>query len=336
MLRPFCNVKIAKNEFDFVTNGDFSSSWKTFTDTGEITIPHKFKKDGKDVFVGENNLFNKGDLVKIQAGYYPSIETIFEGYVARIIPSIPVTIKFEDAAFLLKQTNLTLSFKKVTLKELLTKCIDEAVSKSTGYLKDGLSRIVVEAIDADLGAFRFTNVNITGILQELKKTYALTSYFRGNTLFVGLAYYAEGRDRHIFTFQENIIDSGTELEYRKIDDISFKVKAVSMLEDNKKIEIEVGDPNGEQRTITKYNLTEKELKATAEREISRLRFEGFRGKIYTFLQPIVKHGDEIEIINPRSPEQNGVYLAESVKYQIGVDGYFQEVFLGAKISVTDG
>jgi hypothetical protein len=335
MLRPFCNIKIANNEFDFVTTGDFSSSWKMLTDTGEITIPHKLKKDDKVIFIGENNLFKKGDAVEIKAGYFPTLETIFEGYVTKIIPSIPVTIQFEDAAFLLKQTNLTLSFEKVTLKELLNNCISEAIAKSTGYLKEGLEKVTVEAIDADLGAFRITNVNITGILQELKKTYALTSYFRGSTLYVGLAYYAENRPRHTFTFQKNIIDEGTELEYRKIDDISFKVRAVSMLENNKKIEIEVGDPNGEQRTITKYNLTEKALKEAAEREISRLRFEGFRGKILTFLEPVVKHGDEVEIINPRTPEQNGVYLAESVNYPIGIDGYFQEIFLGVKISVTN-
>lgn len=332
MLRPFCNIEIGDNTFDFLTTGDFASSWKTLTDTGSITIPHKFKKDGKVIFVGEDNLFKKGDQVSVSAGYYPTLEHLFEGYVSKIIPSIPVTIEFEDAAFLLKQTNLTLSFEKTTLKELLNACISEAIEKATGYVKEGLERINIEAIDADLGAFRITNVNITGILQELKKTYALTSYFRGHTLYVGLAYYAEGRPRHTFTFEEDIIDSGTQLEYIKIDDISFKIKAVSMLEDNKKLEIEVGDPNGEQRTITKYNLTETELKAAAEREIDRLRFEGFRGKMLTFLKPVVKHGDEIEIINPRTPEQNGVYLAESVSYPIGVDGYFQEVNLGAKIS----
>ncbi len=332
MLRPFCNIIIGDNEFNFVTMGDFSSSWKTLTDTGSIKLPHKLSKDGKVIFVGDNNLFKKGDAVTIKAGYYPEIGEIFEGYVTKIVPSIPVSINFEDAAFLLKQTNLTLSFQKVTLKELLNTCIDEAVGKSTGYVKEGLERINIEAINANLGAFRITNVNITGVLQELKKTYALTSFFRGHTLYVGLAYYAEDRNKATFTFGEDIIDDGTDLEYIKADDISFKVKAVSMLENNTKLEIEVGDPNGEQRTITKYNLSEADLKAAAEREIDRLKYEGFRGKIRTFLQPIVRHGDEVTIIDPKTPEKNGTYLAESVEYQIGVDGTFQEINLGAKIS----
>lgn len=331
MLRPVCNIKIGENEFDFVTEGDFSTSWKLLTDMGLLKLPHRFVKEDRVIFVGENNFFQKGDLVNITAGYFPTQELLFEGYVSGIKPSIPVEIKVEDAAFLLKQTSLTLSFEKVTLKELLNAALDEAKSKSTGYVLEGLERIQIEAIDAELGTFRLTNVSITNILQELKKTYALTSYFRGHTLYVGLAYYEEGRKRATFTFQDNIIDEGTDLEYRKETDVSFKVKAISMLENNTKLEVEVGDPNGEQRTITKYNLNEKDLKEAAEREIDRLRFEGFRGQINTFLEPIMYHGDEVEIIDPRTPERNGVYLVESVDYTIGVNGYFQSIKLGVKV-----
>ena len=323
MLRPVCKISIAQNEFDFVTDGNFVSSWKELTDTGEITIPHKFVKENKTIFVGEDNFFKKGDYVKIKAGYFPNYYDIFEGYVSGIKPSIPVELKLEDPAFLLKQTNLTFSYENVALKELLNNAIGEAINKSSGYVKEGLKKIKIEAVDANLGAFRVTNVNITNILQELKKTYALISYLRGHTLYVGLAYYAENRNKATFVFQKNIIDDGTDLEYLKKDDVSFKIKAVSMLENNTKIEIELGDPNGEQRTITKYNLNEKDLREAAEREIDRLKYEGFRGQIKTCLEPVMKHGDEIEIVDNRRPERNGVYLAESVEYPIGVNGYFQ-------------
>ncbi len=329
MLRPLSNIKIGENEFDFLTKGEFSSSWKLFTDTGSITLPHRFVKDNKVVYAGENNFFNKGDYISISAGYFPDLEQVFEGYVSAIKPSIPVEISIEDPAWLLKQNNLTLSFESVTLNELMTACLAEAKSKASGAVLEGLNKITLEVVDAELGAFRITNVNITNILKELKKTYALTSYFRGHTLYVGLAYYSGG-NRAVFEFQNNIID-GEDLEYLKEDETLIKVKAISMLENNKKIEIEVGDPSGEQRTITKYNLSQSELKASAEREIDRLRYEGFRGQFKTFLSPVMKHGDEAEIIDLRRPERNGVYLIESVMIEIGVDGYFQTIKLGAKI-----
>lgn len=330
MLRPVHTINIGDNEFDFLTSGEFNSSWKNLTDTGSISLPHRFRRDNKVIFAGENNFFKKGDPVNVSSGYFPTREPLFEGYVSGVKPSIPVEIMFEDAAWLLKQTNLTMSFRKVSLLELLTAALNEAIEKSEGSLKEGLERINLNVVDANLGAFRITNVNITGILQELKKTYALTSYFRGHELYVGLAYNSDGK-REVFEFYEDIIDDGTDLEYLKEEDVSFKVKAVSMLENNTKIEIEVGDPNGEQRTITKYNLTEKELKEAAEREISNLRYEGFRGEIKTFLQPVMYHGDEVEIVDIRRPERNGVYLIESVSYEIGINGSFQTLKLGAKI-----
>ena len=331
MLRPFCEIRIGENKFNFVTEAEFESSWKLLTDRGTIRLPHRFLKENKVIFVGENNFFKKGDLVTVDAGYFPEKFRLFTGFVSGINPSIPVEIAVEDYAYVIKQTNLTFSFKSVSLIQLLNSAIEEAKKKASGYVLEGLKNIEVRAIDADLGAFRVTNVNIANILQELKKTYALTSYFRGNILYVGLAYYEEGTKRATFEFQKNIIDQGTDLEYVKEDDISFKVKAVSMLENNTKIEVEVGDDNGEQRTITKYNLNKEELIRAANREMNRLRFEGFRGQINTFLEPAVYHGDEIEIIDKKTPERNGIYLTESVNYTIGVNGYFQSIKLGAKV-----
>jgi hypothetical protein len=333
MLRPFCNIEIGQESFDFVTEARFNTSWKLYTDTGEITLPHKFKKNDKVIFVGENNLFKKGDPVKVSAGYYPQINLIFEGFVTGVKPGLPVTLTLEDPAYLLKQNNLTLSFEKVTLKELLKACLDEARASSSGYVLEGLNKIKVEAIDAKLGAFRITNVNIVNILEELKKTYALTSFFRGYTLFVGLAYYGNGKSAK-FEFQKDILNE-EDLEYLKKEDRPIKVKAISILENNTKIEIELGDPNGEQRTITKYNLSKAELKEVATREISRLRYEGFRGSFSTFLQPVIEHGDEVEIVDPKTPERNGVYLVEAVEKEIGINGYFQKITLGVRVDVRN-
>jgi hypothetical protein len=326
-------INIGRQAFDFVTEAVINTSWKLFTDTGELTLPHKFKKDDKVIFIGKDNLFKKGDPVTISAGYFPEKFPLFEGFVTGVRPGIPVSISLEDPAFLLKQNNLTLSFKSVTLKELLTACLNEAKAKASGYVLEGLNRVVVEAVDAKLGAFRLTNVNIVNVLEELKKTYALTSYFRGYTLFVGLAYYGNGKQAR-FEFQKNILNEEN-LEYLKEEDRRIKVKAVSMLENNTKIEIEIGDPDGEQRTITKYNLSEKELKEVATREIARLRYEGFSGYFETFLSPVMYHGDEVELIDPKTPERNGVYLVEAVEYSIGIKGYFQKITLGARINARN-
>ena len=330
MLRPIVNIKIGDQAFDFVTEANIFTGWKIFTDYGELTLPHKFKKNGKVIFVGENNLFKKGDAVKIEAGYFPKKSPIFEGYLTAVKPGIPLKLRIEDPMFLLKQNNITISFEKTNLKDLLSACLEEAKLKSEGYVLEGLNKVNIEALDANLGALRLTNVSIVNVLEELKKTYSLTSYFVGFTLFVGLAYYGNGKSA-VFEFQKNIL-SDDNLEYLKEEDLKIKVKAISMLENNTKIEIELGDPNGEQRTITKYNLTEQQLRDIANREINKLRYEGFRGSFTTFLEPVIYHGDEIEIIDPKTPERSGIYLAEAVEYPIGVSGYFQTITLGPRIN----
>lgn len=331
MLRPWIKVEIGNEKFSYVTTGEVSSTWKKFTDTAIITMPKKVVKNGKTIYIGNENVFKKGDFTTISIGYFPNIEKVFEGYLTKITPAETVELQFEDPSWILKQTNLTVSFKKITLEELIKKCLALAIEKASPAIKTALEKIKIKVVTAEFYAFRLTNVNIVQVLDELKSTYALTSFFREQTLYVGLAYNG-GSKRHKFEFEENII-SYANLEYKKETDVRIKVKVVSMLENNKKLEVEVGDTDGEQRTIFAYNVTDlNELKKIGEREKERLKYEGFFGSFDTFIYSLVKHGDEIELVNKRQPEQNGVYYAEEVNPKFGIDGYFQTITLGVKIS----
>jgi hypothetical protein len=329
MLRPKTIINIGDETFGFVTSLNTSSAWETFTDTGQLTIPNKVKKDGQSIAIGEDNVFKRGDAIEIAVGYYPDTFSIFSGYVSKILPELPFTIEFQDAAWLLKQTNVTFALKSCSVKELIAAAISKAKEKATGEVAEALGRLKVEAIDAQLGSFRITNANLVQVLEELKKTYSLTSFFRGETLYCGLAYYGDGA-KHTFTFQQDIIES--QLEYNRADDVKIKIKAVSMLPNNTKIEVEAGDPDGEQRTLFKFNLTKEELTKAAEREKDRFKYEGFRGTFRTFAYYDVKHGDTVELIDKRLPEKNGEYFVAGVNYESGVDGLFCIITLGAKVS----
>lgn len=331
MFRPQVNIKIGDRGFKYVTQLNVSSSWDKFTDTGTIIIPTKVKKDGETIFIGADNVFHKGDAVTIDAGYFPKSERIYTGFVSRIFPDIPLKIMLEDASWVLKQTNVTFALKSCSLKTMLETAMSKAKEKATGNIKTALSDIKLEVVDAQLGSFRVTNVNLVQILEELKKTYALTSFFRDNTLHVGLAY-SGTPTTHRFIFEQTIIENN--LEYSKEDDVKIKVKAVSMQPDNTKIEVEVGDEGGEQRTLFKYGLSKSELTAVANREKDKFKYEGWRGSFKTFLTAVVKHGDIVELINKRLPEWNGSYLVDAVDIEGGTGGEFQTITLGAKVSTS--
>lgn len=321
MLRPHAKIKINDIELNFLHELEISSSWDSITDTGILKLPSRFKKGGETIVAGKNNLFKRGDKVEIETGYFPALTRIFNGFISGVRPDSPLLIKLENEAYLFKQNNITEAFESVTLAALFAK----------------ICPIPFEVVNAELGTLRLTNVNFAQVLDELRETYGLISFCRDGKLFCGLAYWPEQRVNHTLAFTKaELSETGyvieSSLEYMRADDVKIKVKAISMLPDNTKIEIEVGDPDGAQKTLHFYNLSEKELKASAERELPRLVYEGYRGTFTTFGEPVIKHGDAVLLKDLKFPEREGNYLVDAVTTRQSTGGgYRQEIKLGPKI-----
>jgi hypothetical protein len=80
-----------------------------------------------------------------------------------------------------------------------------------------------------------------------------------------------------------------------------------------------------------YNISQATLKQLANEALEKLKYEGFRGSFTTFLQPWVKHGDAIKLIDSRIPDRNGVYLVRQVVANFSMAGGRQEITLDRKI-----
>jgi hypothetical protein len=314
MERLFCEIKVGENKFDFVTDIEIVSTWKEFTDTAKLTIPKRITKNGEPITNGTGSIFKRGDKVEIKLGYFPNLTLRFSGYVSAVKIATPIEIEIENQMFLLKQSTFTKSYKKVDLKTLLNDMIG--------------GKIAINSVDADLGAFRITNVTPLQVLDELKKTYYLDCFVQGGTLYVGRQYIAENRVDHQIVMERDVIDN--DLIWKNEEETKIKLKAISMLPDNKKIEIEVGDPDGEQRTAHYYDLTESTLKTIAESEIKKFKFTGFRGGFTMFGTPKIKHGDVIVLKSYKLPERNGTYFVDSVETTFGQNGFRQKIELGRK------
>lgn len=318
MNRLNSEITLGDNVARFVTEVSIESSWKTLTDTASIVLPKKITKNGEPIFIGDTGLFKKGDAVEIKLGYYPNLLTRFKGYIAGIVPDSPLQIECEDEMYLLKRKDITKSFKSVSLKDLLTEIL-----KDTG--------VSFEAVDAELGQFRITRATPAQVLEQLKKTYALQSFIKDGVLRVGLSFYPEEGNDVDIVIERDVIDPSS-LEYKKEDDVRLKVKVISMLLNNKKLEVDVGDPDGEVRTLHVYNITsEKELKAIGERELPKFRYEGYFGSFETFLEPQIKQGDRINLGSKKFVERAGIYRVDDVDTTFGQGGGRQIVQLGAKI-----
>ena len=304
---------------DFTNEIEIISSWKNLTDTATITIPKKITMGGESIFAGSNALIKRGDGIRIELGYYPNLNVHFSGWVSKVENTSPVVIHCDDDMFLLKQNAIKKSFKSVDLDTLV----------STIFSESGIIGAEYETPDADLGSFRITNATGCQVLKELKKTYLTDAFFIDEKLFVGLQYVPALSTEHELTFEKNIIDDG--LEYQNADYIKIKMKAVSMLPDNTKIEVETGDPDGEVRTAYFYNITStSELKKIANRELPKFKFTGYRGEFTTFGEPQLKHGDTIKLTSFKFPERDGEYFVDKVTTTFGQSGFRQAVEMGRK------
>ena len=341
MLRLNAEISIAGAKFNGVTEVEISSTWERFTDTAKITLPKRLEKGGEQIFVGANSLFSAGDAVEITLGYFPTLQARFTGFISRVIPELPAVLECQDITWLLKQTNIEASFESVTLKEL----IDDGIAKAAAQQTDATRKSQIEAIntnfidpDLTLGSFRTVGgaVNFVGILKELKKVYGLQTFAQENNLFIGSPYILTGRTQSTYeiNFERNIIEHN--LEYIHEDDVKIKVKAVSMLPDNTKVEVVVGDADGETRTFFTFGITTTAaLKKMAESELQRFKYTGFNGTFTTFGEPYIRHGDAIKLVNKKLPERDGFYLVDEVTTTFGFGGFRQNVKLGPKTGASD-
>lgn len=336
MLRLSSRMEIGDYVFDFVNNVEIVSTWENITDTCTITVPRKLrmKKDGvvtDAITAGSDALWRRNDPVKVYLGYDDDNDLRFDGVLTRVSPKLPLQFACEDKMFLLKQQIISkYSKSSVSLPQMLRDILP--INPETG------KQYEFEAEDIGLGKFVIEKCTIVEVFDYLKKTpFGLSSFFQDGKLYVGFAYKISSiqdiatDELEQFEFQRNIIDDSN-LDYIRDDDVKLKVRVVNRNAANQITEYEYGDVNGELRTIQVYNLVRTDIDKIGNEALEKYKYEGFRGSFTTFLQPMVRHGQAIELIDPLIPDRSGTYLVRRVVTTFGMGGGRQEITLDRKIS----
>jgi translation initiation factor IF-1 len=315
---------IGKYKITGVNEVVIQTSWKTLGDTCTIKLPNFARYEGKQTKLEDR--IKHGDSVTVKLGYNGNLQTEFLGFVSEIQPKTPFEIRCEDSNYLLKRSNLiSKSWRSITLKEVLNFLFTQ--------IKQPLQ--LGEVPDITLAPFRLEKVTVAQALQKLKENYLLAAYFRGATLFVGLPYtepmetVVGGRAK--FHFQKNIAKD--DLIYKKKEDVRLKAKVINILRDNKKVEVEVGDSDGEQRTIhLRIPTTDtKTLRSIGLVELEKYKFEGYRGKFVSFGVPYLVHSGTVVLEDDKYPNRKGNYVCDTIKTTFGMKGFRREIELGKKI-----
>jgi len=299
--------------FNFVNAVEITRDTEKLTTEAKITMPKKVKWDKADKIP-----VKRGDSVKISLGYDDNLQTAFVGYVRDVGFKTPIVITCEDEMFKLKQMpTKKKAYRSVSLETLLK---DQGISYRLNIMGEQA-----------LGAYRVTADTVAALLGKLSEQ-GIRSFFRyengAPVLYCGVLFERDTRPAQVFKTGLNII-SDQSLQQQKAENMRLRVKAVSLMPDNKKIKVEVGDADGEHRTLHTYNKTESELKAWAEQEIKRLKRDGLTGSFTTFGHTLVDCLDAIGIVI--DGVKSGVYQVKKNVVKYGDSGYRQEITLGLRV-----
>lgn len=299
--------------FDYVNAVEITRDTEKLTTEAKITMPKKVKWDGADEIP-----VKRGDAVTVSLGYDDNLQTAFVGYVRDVGFKTPIVITCEDDMFKLKQMPAKKkAYRSVTLETLLK---DQGISYRLNIMGE-----------QSLGAYRVTADTVAALLGKLSEQ-GVRSFFRyengESVLYCGVLFERDTKPSQVFKTELNII-SDQSLQQQKAENMRLRVKAVSLMPNNKKIKVEVGEADGEHRTLHTYNKTEKELKAWAGQEIKRLKRDGLTGSFTTFGHTLVDCLDAVGIII--DGVKRGVYQVKKNVIKYGDGGFRQEISIGLRV-----
>lgn len=301
--------------FEKITSCEIERDADALTATCKLTLPRKVKWEGQT-----SNPIRRGDKIKVWLGYDDDLELAFVGYVLRKGFKTPIEIFCEDEMFMLKQKPcVKKAYKSVDIQTLLS-------DQNLGYDIKVLG-------EQSIGQYRTNFETVAELLAHLKEN-SIRTFFRFEdgkpVLYCGVLFDHGTELRQVFETGVNII-SDSSLDEQKAEDVKIKLKVVSLQPDNKKkIKVEVGDADGERRTLHCYGKTEAEAKAWGEQELERLKRDGLTGSFQTFGHMLL---DRLDIIGIKiDGERKGKYQIQKNTITYGSSGFRLDITLGPRVA----
>jgi hypothetical protein len=288
---------------------DIETSVRNVCQSATITLPRNISALQQQQL---KTLIRRGDPVQVHLGYNGDLDVIeFEGYVVRTGADVPVKIELKDALWPVLQRSFNKAYRNAFVPDVIKDLVG-----------DGFQ---VQAMEATIGPLRCEQCTVADVLKKLAEDFGLVTYLKNGTVFCGKLLDADARTA---TYDQAKNIKSSDLKYRVADEVKLKVTAKSVQANGEKLEVEVGDQDGEQRTLTYYGITSAaELKMLATADMEKYKYDGYEGGFKGFGIPVCQHGDRVQLTDAQYPERAGSYLAESVAVSFGPGGFERDIKL---------
>jgi len=306
-----------------VTDLVIKRSVKEIVDTAVIRVPALGSVLGTDLpnsSVKTSTLFKEGDLVIIQLGYNGQYQQEFKGFVRRVTASTPVEIECEGYAWQLRRVRLAGYWKSIFLPDFL-----KLLVAGTGIQLSG------SIPNIPLTNLKLDRPNGLKVLEYIKDSVHLSSYFMFDTLYVGLEEGLPGKQVGHSLGWNTIKDD--KLKYRDAADTLLQIRFKGAKGKNVKTPLlTAGDDEG---SVVTYNFANVTDQATANQIINDIlqqqKYTGLEGSFTAFLQPFIQMCDTDVITDPIYKVRQGSYFVQGVEVRYGMNGATREVSVGRSL-----
>ncbi len=254
-----------------------------------------------------------GDKISIELGYDENYNEEFVGYIKQKNYTQPLELICEDEYWTTRNRNVSISGTQ-TLEDCLLAC---------GLLVRHASKLTLKNFVVD-------DKPVSWVLGKLQSDYGLHIFFDMTGKVIASRAYELSSTAVKYKLRHNVIRDD-ELKYQLASDMKMKIKAVCYMKDGTKVEGEMGTDGGAQKTLYFYDVeSNEELKVLAQQELERYSYDGYQGKITTFLQPYAEPCMLAELIDEQYADRNGTYFIEAVEVSFDTSGARRIVQLGIK------
>lgn len=314
------NIKIGTATYKGIHKVTINRGINNIVQTAVIHLPASgvIKNENNITEIEVNQRINRGDKVSIDLAYDGNNKREFNGYVERIVHGNPLKIECEDYTYLLKEKDIQKTFTNVDISTIL----EELLSGTGLSVHPQTQQIAVKKLIAatDTGE----KVRRDKVLNKIKDVLGIAVFFDlSGQLYAGLhTALKSGEITHRLGY--NTRDAGNDLKYHRAEDMKIKIKAINIKSDGTRIEVEVGDKDGAQRTLHFQGVESKsDLEALAKNRIEKYRYSGYEGKYPSFGVPFTEPTMVSNLQDPLYPERNGRYYIEGVTINWGQSGFIR-------------